>query len=283
MKAQKWPKGKVAVMVTCTVETWSKGRWPSYFTRTTPLKEGYVDRAGIGWSEYGAKEGVWRLFQIFERHNVTCSLQINGASAERFPEIVREAVARGHKPVGHAYWQDELLLYKSPDEERDTIRRSIEVIEKAGGVRPTGWGTPIYGFSDKTTGFLIDEKIEWTHDCMDTSGPWMNHADNGDIMMFPWTDFVDNRLLKGDPTGLFGAQRSAFDYLHANEELGIVHVGLHTHVGGRPTMAAQVDRLLTYFREFDDVWFTDPGEITEWMVNEGIEDATFKTRYFEDA
>lgn len=281
--ARTWPHGKIAVMVSCMVETWSDGHWPTYFTRTTPLRAGEVDRAGINWSQYGAREGIWRLFKILEKHGVACTLQLNGASAERYPEIVREAVDRGHDVCAHGYLQNELLLYKTGEEERDTIRKTLDAIEASAGRRPTGWATPIYGFSERTLDILIDEKLKWTHDCLDTSGPWLNRTPKGQIMMFPWTDFVDNRVLRSDPTGLFGAQKSAFDYLYANEDLGVVHIGLHSHVGGRPTMAAQLERLLAYFREQDGVWFTRPEAIVDWMLSEGIDDATFTSRYFPQA
>ena len=268
-----WPHGKrIAVAVSCMVETWSPGHWPTYFTRTTPLRSGTLDFAGINWSQYGAREGIWRLLYILNNHGIKGTVQLNGKSAELYPDVVQAAVSAGHAIVAHGYYQNELLLYMTPEDEKAAIRKTMEAIEKAAGRRPRGWATPIYGFSERTIDYLIDEKIVWTHDTLDTSLPYRSSTERGSIVLFPWTDFVDNRVLRADPSGLFNAQKDAFDYLRAKEALGIVHIGLHAHVGGRPTMAAQVDRLLAYFKTFDDVWFTCPDDIVQWMETAKIDD-----------
>ena len=43
-----WPEGRrVAVIISVLLETWSEGKAPSYFPRTTPNKPGIPDIAGI--------------------------------------------------------------------------------------------------------------------------------------------------------------------------------------------------------------------------------------------
>ena len=37
-------------------------------------------------------------------------------------------------------------------------------------------------------------------------------------------------------------------------------------------MAAQVDKLLTYFKQFDDAWFTTPDDIVAWLEDSKIDD-----------
>jgi allantoinase len=283
-KQMTWPGGaKVAVLVSYMLETWSPGRWPSYFTRTSPLKEGYVDIAGINWSQYGGNEGAWRILRMLDAHDAPGSMVLNGRSAEVYPELVKEAARRNHPLVAHAYHQDELLRYLDVDAERSVIIKTLDAIEKVAGRRPVGWATPIYGHTEKTPDLLVQEKMVWTHDALDTSTPYRSTTPSGSIMMFPWTDFVDNRVLRADPSGLFNAQKDAFDYVYQNEPMGIVHIGLHSHVGGRPTMAAQLNKLLAYFRQFDKVWYTTAEGIVNWMLQEGIEDLSYRERFFPQA
>ena len=262
----------MGVVSVVKLHTWSPGHWPTYFTRTTPLRSGTLNLAGINWSQYGGREGIWRLLYILNSYGIKGTIQLNGKSAELYPDVVKAAVSAGHAIVAHGYYQNELLLYMSPEEEKATIRKTLDAIERVAGARPRGWATPIYGFGERTLDFLIEEKIQWTHGALDTSLPYRTPTARGSIYLFPWSDFVDNRVLRGDPSGLFNAQKDAFDYLRANESLGIVHVGLHAHVGGRPVMAAQVDKLLTYFKGFDDVWFTYPDEIVGWLEEAKIDD-----------
>src|SRR4029453_2633337 len=98
------PKGRrVAVIVSVLLETWSEGKAPSYFPRTTPNKQGIVDIAGINWSIYGGKEGVWRLLRIVEETGARATLFCNGRSAEVYPEAVAQFARAGHDVAGHGY------------------------------------------------------------------------------------------------------------------------------------------------------------------------------------
>ncbi len=54
-----WPGGKrVAVVVSVLLDTWTDGKSPSYFPRTTPLATGQKDVAGVNWSRFGTTDGI---------------------------------------------------------------------------------------------------------------------------------------------------------------------------------------------------------------------------------
>ena len=98
-----WPEGRrVAVIVSVLLETWSEGKAPSYFPRTTPNKPGIPDIAGINWSTYGGKEGVWRLARILDEVGLKATLFCNGRSAELYPDAVAQFVRAGHDVAGSA-------------------------------------------------------------------------------------------------------------------------------------------------------------------------------------
>ena len=85
-----WPNGKrIAVLVGVLLESWSDGKSPTYFTRTTPLKPGAVDRAGIQWANFGGEEGVWRILQVLRAARLPATVFCNALSAERHPEAVK--------------------------------------------------------------------------------------------------------------------------------------------------------------------------------------------------
>jgi allantoinase len=98
-----WPEGRrVAVIVSVLLETWSEGKAPSYFPRTTPNKPGIPDIAGINWSTYGGKEGVWRLGRILDEVGLKATLFCNGRSAELYPERWRNIPAPATTSPGTA-------------------------------------------------------------------------------------------------------------------------------------------------------------------------------------
>src|SRR3990172_7935132 len=114
-----WPDGKrIAVTVTAMLETWSEGKAPPYSVQASPLQPGTHDLAGIAWGSYGGKVGVWRIINLLQRHDIRGTFCVNARCAELYPDAVAQIVKSGHDVAGHAYLQDELLAYMSPDDEQ---------------------------------------------------------------------------------------------------------------------------------------------------------------------
>ena len=133
----RWPNGKrVAVAVTVMYETWSPGKAPSYSVQATALKPGTEDHAGKAWSTYGGRVGVWRILRTLDRWGIPATFFTNARCAELYPESVVQIVKSGHELGGHAIYQDQLLSYMDVDEQRETIRRSLDMLEEHSGERP---------------------------------------------------------------------------------------------------------------------------------------------------
>src|SRR5262249_31148520 len=129
-----WPDGKrIAVTVTVMLETWSEGKAPPYGVQATPLKPGTIDQGGIAWGSYGGKVGVWRVIELLNRNGMRGTFCVNAKCAEIFPDAVAAITTSGHDVAGHGYVQDQLLAYLTADEERTTIRRCLDQLERATG------------------------------------------------------------------------------------------------------------------------------------------------------
>jgi peptidoglycan/xylan/chitin deacetylase (PgdA/CDA1 family) len=276
-----WPHGhRVAVIVSVLAETWSLGKSPSYFPRTSPLKAGHTDIAGINWSQYGGREGIWRITRTLDEFGIRGTYFCNGRIAELYPEAIAQVAQSGHDIAGHGYYQDELLTYMAPEEERATIRKTLDLLEKASGTRPQGWVTPIYGWSERTMDFLVQEKLQWCSDALDANVPRQQKTTSGSIVVIPWSDFVDNRVLRASPRDFYDVYKDTFDYLYAHEPMGLINIGFHSHFGGRPLMTAMLRQVLGYCKGFPQVWFPLHREIAQWMIDENIEDPSYAKRFF---
>jgi len=275
-----WPNGRrVAVVVSVLLETWSEGKAPSYFPRTTPLPPGSKDAAGINWLRFGGNEGIWRLSRTLKDLDVPATLFCNGHSAEAWPEAVAAFAKAGHDVAGHGYLQDQPMLAMSADRERETIKKTLDILEKTAGKRPTGWVTPTYSWSDYTIDYLMEAKLAWCSDALDASVPYRHSSKSGQIVMIPWSEFVDNRALRASPRIYFDAYKDTFDYLHACEPGALINIGVHSHVGGRPAMAAAFRQILDYLRSKKDVWFATHHDVAKWIVDQKIEDTSYATRF----
>lgn len=267
-----WPDGKrIAVVVSVLLESWSDGKAPGYFPRTTALKAGVFDRPANLWSQYGGEEGIWRILSVLERCGTTATVFANAICAERYPEAIKAIVRGGHDIAAHGYAQDQFLLDMTVEQQQATIRTSLDILEKHAGRRPEGWGTAVYGWDEHTFGLLVQEGLRWHADALNTSLPRRLNTSSGPITALPWCDFVDNRVLRGSPRTFVDVYKDTFDYLYKFEPLGLLQVGFHSHFGGRPLMSAKLGEVLRYFADFPDVWFTTHAQIAKWFSDLQIE------------
>jgi peptidoglycan/xylan/chitin deacetylase (PgdA/CDA1 family) len=279
-----WPSGKrIAVSVMVLLETWSDGKSAPYSIQTTSLKPGTIDHSGIAWGQYGGNEGIWRIMRILARHGVRGTFCPNARSAELYAEAIRHLVATGHEVAGHGYFQDQLMAYMTPEEERRAIRQSLEILTRVSGRRPSGWASPVLAWSEHTFDFLVQEGLAWHSDAKDMSMPRRIATKSGSIMALPVSDFADNRVLRASPRDFFEVYRDTFDYLREQEPMSMLPLAMHCHWGGRPLMAAMLHKILQYMKEFPDVWFATSGEIAEWCLEQGVEALPYKDRFFGPA
>lgn len=267
-----WPNGKrVAVMVSVLLETWAEGKSPTYFPRTTPLKAGTPDLPGRQWSQFGAEEGVWRIINVLERAGIQSTVFANALSAETYPELIRAILKGGHHVGAHGYAQNEYLLDMSDEEQQKTIRKCLDVLQERTGTRPEGWMTPVYGSNAITHELLAREGLKWHADALNSTLPWMQSTPSGKIIALPWSDFVDNRVLRSSPRDYYDSYVDTFEYLYSQERLGLVNLAIHGHFGGRPLMSTMLHKVMRHLTGFSDVWFATHAEIAQWFSELGVE------------
>lgn len=276
-----WPNGKrMAVMITVLLETWSDGKAAPYSVQTTSLKPGFVDHSGIAWGQYGGNEGLWRIIRTLDRFNVRGTICPNAASAALYPEVIRQAIKSGHEIAGHGHFQDELMVYMEPEQERALIRRSLRMLEEVTGQKTRGWACPVLAWSEHTYDFLAQEKLVWHGEAKDVSMPRKIATKSGSLIALPVSDFADNRVLRSSPLDYYDVYRETFDYLYRHEPMAMLPLAVHSHWGGRPVMTAMLQKILTHMSGHPDVWFATGSEIADWMIARGFDGAPYAQRFF---
>jgi len=90
--------------------------------------------------EYGSRAGFWRLLRMFAARNIKITVYAVAMALERHPEAAAAIVEAGHEVMSHGWrWID--YQYMSEAEERDHMRRAIEILTRLTGSRPLGWYT----------------------------------------------------------------------------------------------------------------------------------------------
>jgi peptidoglycan/xylan/chitin deacetylase (PgdA/CDA1 family) len=277
----RWPNNaRIAVVMTCLLENWSEGKGPPFSVQTTSLRPGTPDRAAMTWGTYGGRAGVWRLLKILDENRISASFVANARALELNPAAARQIVKSGHEIAGHSYAQDDLLAYLDPQQEKEIIQRCVRIITEIAGTRPKGWLSPVLASTERTEAILADEGFLWYGDYNQIDLPFLVAVGGKSIVALPHTDFADHRVLRQNPRDWFDVYKDTFDYLYANEPTSYLNITVHCHFGGRPLIAAHVDKILKYIRGFSDVWIVRHDELAQWVLDNDIQEWSNRDRFF---
>ena len=221
-----------------------------------------------GIYEYGSRQGVWRILRAFEQRGLPLTVFGVSMALERHPELTAAFVELGHEIACHGWrW----IHYQNMEEsqEREHLRRGMEIIERLIGQRPLGWYT---GRDSPNTRRLVADYggFEYDSDYYGEDLPfWMKvKKSNGDVvpqLIVPYTlDCNDMRFAlpqgysHADP--FFQYLKDAFDTLYAEgdpnglNQPAMMSIGMHCRLLGRPGRITALQRFLDHIQRHDKVW-----------------------------
>jgi peptidoglycan/xylan/chitin deacetylase (PgdA/CDA1 family) len=160
---------------------------------------------------------------------------LNSSAAERYPQLVRECRRRGYEFLGHGSHSTRMITSRmSEDEERATIGRALEVLERAAGVRPRGWHGQDFGESARTPRLLAEVGLDFVVDWPNDDQPYPMHAGKP-LISLPaqpeWDDVQLTWLRRLPMTRYPDIVGEAFAALHA-EGGRVFCLGLHPWLTG---------------------------------------------------
>jgi polysaccharide deacetylase family protein (PEP-CTERM system associated) len=122
--------------------------------------EPYVARADWDRLESRVAASVHRLLALLERHAARATFFVLGWVAERQPLLVKAIAAAGHEVASHG-WDHRRVTQQTPDQLRESIRRTKHVLESI-------VGEPVVGF--RAPSFSIVPGREWALDVLVEEG-----------------------------------------------------------------------------------------------------------------
>ena len=239
-----------------------------------PWPAGKRDLAMETMYEYGARQGFWRLMDIFDEHDVKSTaiyfVDDNFVGNRKAARAIRE---KGHDVVSHGYrWEDVTLLTR--EQEREHIRLAVKSIEETTGERPLGWYCR-YGPSVHTRELVVEEGgFVYDSDAYNDDLPYWTTVNGKKHLVIPYS-LVNNDSRFG--SGHFGPPedfeehlRYTFDRLYKE---GATHpkmmsIGLHMRIAGHPARSEAVSKFIAYAKSFPGVWFAKRIDIARhWQEN----------------
>jgi polysaccharide deacetylase family protein (PEP-CTERM system associated) len=122
--------------------------------------ESHVARADWERLESRVAASVHKLLALLARHGAQATFFILGWVAERHPLLVKAIAAAGHEVASHG-WDHRRVTQQTPDQLRESVRRTKAVLEAVVGV-------PVVGF--RAPSFSIVPGREWALDVLIEEG-----------------------------------------------------------------------------------------------------------------
>jgi allantoinase len=270
----KLPDGKrMAVWVIVNVEEWDINS-PMPRTVLTPPAGGSPspDIPNWAWHEYGNRVGFWRLLKTFDDFKIPAALAINGSAIAAYPAIVKAAKERNWEFMGHGFTQRNM---QKVENEREDIRKTADVIEKATGKRPRGWLGPGLTETWETPDLLKQEGYDYVADwVLDDQPVWLK-TKTTPIVNIPYTQECNDvamMLIQHHKASEY--QDRALDqfeqiYEDAADSARIMALVIHPYIMGAPHRAKYFRRIFEVIRKKPDVAFMTGEAILDWYLKTG--------------
>ena len=230
---------------------------------------------------FAGEVGVPRLLTLFDRLKIKTSWFVPGHSIETFPGEIRAVAAAGHEIGLHGY-SHENPIAMTPTQEEAVLDKSIELITKVSGARPTGYVAPWWEFSAASNDLLLKKGIKYDHSLMHkdhepyyvrTGDSWtkIDYSRTAEEWMKPFVRGVETPLIEipaswylddlppmlfvkksanshgfVNPRDIEQLWRDQFDWVYREYDYAVFPMTLHPDVSGRPQVLLMLERLFAH-------------------------------------
>ena len=263
-----WPDNKrIAVMMAFDLD--AETMWTTHGDGST------AHMTNLSRGAYGPKQGVPRILDMLDSHQVKATFFIPGVVAEHYPEVVREIARRGHDIGFHGYLHEEST--KTTYEQEDaTMHRSEKIIYDLTGQKIAGHRAPggvIHDYS------LLEHGYIYSSNWRDSDGPFLHQIDGKTVPLVElpkdsifddtaydfYTDAAPERYGLKSPDEMFEIWKEEFDSLAAEGRM--INFVLHPQFVGRASRVQMLSRLIGYMKSHG-AWLDTNRAVASWVLKE---------------
>jgi allantoinase len=224
------------------------------------------------WHEYGMRVGVWRFLEAFDRIGAKGTLSINAKVVESYPRVAQAALQRGWEFMGHSLVQGP--IHKLEDQ-RATIRQSLDLLQTFTGKRPVGWLGPGLTQTYETPELLAEAGVQYIGDWVYDDEPTEIRTAKGPLVTLPYTvelNDIPMMIVQHHRAEEFlGRAKDQFDrlYLESAQRAKFLSIAIHPYITGVPHRIKYLEAFLDYARGHPGVAFWTGEEILAWYREAG--------------
>lgn len=247
---------------------------------------------------FAGEVGIPRLLKLFKKYNIPATWFAPGHSIETFPEQMKMIVDAGHEIGAHGYSHENPIAMSAKQEE-DVLLKSIELIEKISGKKPSGYVAPWWEFSNITNELLLKHGIKYDHSLMHNdftpyyvrvgdkwtkidyskdAKEWMKPLVRGqetDLIEIPANWYLDDlppmMFIKKSPNSFgFVPPRDIgqmwidqFDWVYREMDYAIFPMTIHPDVSARPQVLLMHERIIEHINKHEGVKWVNLNDMAD--------------------
>ncbi len=272
-----WPNdARIAILPTVVLETWPEdelgrpGSAQASFRHDFPKGSTFeVDIALITDRLYGERCGAYRVLDVLDEFGVKTSWFLNGAGVEAFPDLAREIKAAGHE-LASENWRHDYVTRQTDEQQKDELLRTVAAFEKHTGGRPVGYISSGERPNHYTLPLIVEQGYRYYMGTINEDLPYTMRTEKGDLAMFSYGIWLTDHQMAGsvrkNPRDILQWWKDQFDQVYEEGEKGrpgLMTMGLHPFIIGRPFRAKVLREFLDYARSKKKVWFARGDEAAD--------------------
>lgn len=216
--------------------------------------------------------GVQRLLDVFEEQEVPATFLVSGQTIETFPALARKVAAKGHE-LASENWVHEYAVMQTEEEERASIKATVEAFEAVLGSRPEGYTTPGGMTSPHTYRLVTELGYRWVGSLRNTDVPFVMNVGGSRLVGMNnhnLTDYASYKRGGWTPRQCAEMVRDEFDLLYREGRRGrpkLLAYGSHPFLA-RGMRGKLLGDIVEYLRGHPRVWFARQRDIASWMLEQ---------------
>ena len=268
-----WPDGaRVAFWIAPNIEHYE------YLPPRNPQRNPWVrsphpEVQGYSQRDYGNRAGFWRMLDVLDKHQTRCTVSLNLAVLDLYPEIAAAMLERDWEVMSHGIYNTRYLTSLTEDEERAFLEENLALMERHTGKPLLGMLAPAVGNNLRTPDLLAEAGLIYHADWMHDDQPVPLRVRGGQrFVSVPYSielNDVPVFLNNASAADFLEMSKAQFDTLYAEgaESGRVMCLAIHPYLMGTPQRAGYLEAFLDYVNDHDHVWHATAGEIAQHFLD----------------
>ena len=213
--------------------------------------------------------GFWRLKRMFQALGVSPTVTLNARVCLEYPEVAAACKEMGWEFNAHAY--EQVPMHKL-DDQRASIFKTMEVIEKFCGKRPRGWFGPGLTQTFETIDYLAEAGIQYIGDWVLDDQPCVLKTKHKPVVALPYNfevhDIAMMAIQHHESDAFLRRAVDQFDCLYEEGEKSprIMALAVHPYLSGAPHRIKYVRQAYEYCMSKPRVQVWNGERILDWFA-----------------